>query len=281
MKRFFFLMILIILAQRPSAVHALDWYMSMDLSIPDVSTPRGVIQNRLVLGVDSSATDAFDNEWDTVALWSFLPYWSNSLRAAFPHPEYLSNSNYIANTEALWQDIRGNNQPSHRWNIEVSSDRLGTDTTIYWTFNTSTSQCQHPVLTLIDVTHNAVLPVSGNGSYTFPNGANPTQLAVDFTQGVAALPPSAPTNLWSPRQGKDTILLSWSGLNEPNLLGYHIFRRAASQTSYTRITAQPVTSPSFLDRNLSAGETYFYKVTAVNTDGCSSGESNEISVGLN
>ena len=271
MKRFLLLIILIAVVERPFTVHALDWYMAIDLSVPDASAPHGTLQSRLVLGVDPSATDGFNSEWDTVALWS------SPLKAVFPHPEYLDSPD----TQWLWQDIRGNSEPTHTWNIEVSSDRLGTNTTISWTFNTSTAQCQHPVLTLTDVTHNTVTAVSANGSYTFPNGADPTELVVDYTQGVAALPPSAPTNLWSPRQGQNSILLSWSGLNEPNLLGYQVFRRPAGQTAYLQITSQPVTSLSFLDKNLSSGETYFYKVTAVNTDGCSSGDSNEISVGFN
>lgn len=273
MKRFLFLIVLIVLMEVPSIARALDWYVAFDLSIPDASTPRGALQSRLVLGVDPAATDAFNNEWDTVALWS------SPLKATFHHPENANSGNPDA--EWLWQDIRANNQPTHTWNIEVSSDRLGTNTTIFWSLNTTNMQCQRLTLTLNDQTHGSSIPLSGSGSYTFPNGADPTQLAVDFSQGAAALPPSAPTNLWSPRQAKDSILLSWSSLNEPDLLGFHLFRRASGQTAYTQVTSQPLTSPSFMDRNLSPGETYFYKVTAVNTDGCASGESNEVSVVLN
>jgi hypothetical protein len=272
MKRFFILINLIAMAALPPTVRALDWSMALELSIPDTSLPRGAVQSRLVLGVAPSATDAFDHQWDTVALWS------SPLKATFPHSEY---PNDLPETQWLWQDIRGNSESSHTWNIEVASDRFGTNTTINWTFTTSMAQCQHPMVTLTDITHNVSNPISGNGSYTFPNGANPTQLVVQFTQGVAALPPTAPANLWSPRQGKESILLSWSSSNEPTLLGYHLFRHNSGQTTYTQITSQPVTSLSFMDKNLLTGETYFYKALAVNTDGCTSGDSNEISVTLN
>ena len=273
MKRFLILIMMIATVELPPAVQAIDWSMAIEFSIPDSSLPLGAVQSRLVLGVDPSATDAFDNQWDTVALWS------NSLKATFPHPDYPSD---LPDTQSLWHDIRGNSESSHTWNIEVSSDRFGTNTTIYWTFNTPMAeQCQPPIVTLTDVTHGVSTPVSGNDSYTFPNGADPTQLVVEFTRGIASLPPSAPTNLWSPRQGKESILLSWSGLNEPNLLGYHLFRRTSGQTTYMQMSSQPVTSLSLLDKNLSPGETYFYKVKAVNTDGCASGDSNEISVVLN
>jgi hypothetical protein len=274
MKKFFIITLITLTTTLgpASMAGALDWYLVLNFSIADPFAPNGVLQSRLILGVDSTADDQFNNQWDTVA----LP--AGPLQATFPHPEYLNSADYIAGSEWLWQDIRSNSQSSHTWNMDLFSDRLGTNTTLSWTFNTSGELCQRPIVRLIDATRNVTTEISGNGSYTFPNGVDPTRLVVDFTQGVAAPPPAPPTNLWSPRQGKESILLSWSGPGESQ--GYHLFRRAASQTAYSRITSQPVTSLSFLDGNLSPGETYFYKVTAVNVDGCSSGDSNEISVSL-
>ncbi|MCG3116482.1 MAG: fibronectin type III domain-containing protein [Candidatus Manganitrophus sp. SA1] len=278
MKKFFTL-ILIALTTTLGAVPtagALDWYMVLNFSIPDPLAPNGAFQNRLILGVDPFADDRFNNQWDTVA----LP--AGPLQATFPHPEYPSHPDYIAGSEWLWQDIRSNDQPSHIWDIDVSSDRAGANIILSWTFKTADNLCQRPVVRLIDATRGVTTEISpGGGSYAFPNGDQPTRLVVDFTEGASAPPPPPPTNLWSPRQGKESILLSWSGLIESDLLGYHLFRRASGQTAYTQITSQPVTSLSFLDGNLSPGETYFYKVTAVNPDGCSSGDSNEISVALN
>ncbi len=254
---------------------ALDWYMVLNFSVADPFSPNGALQSRLILGVDPAADDHFNNQWDTIA----LP--AGPLQATFPHPEYPSSADYIAGSEWLWRDIRSNSQSSHTWNLDVFSDRFGTNTIVSWTFNTANNLCQHPSIRLIDTNRNITTEISpGGGSYAFPNGVDPTRLVVDFTQGVAAPPPAPPTNLWSPRHGKESILLSWSSLGDSDILGYHLFRRAAGQTAYTQITSQPVTTLSYMDGNLSPGETYFYKVTAVNTDGCSSGDSNEASVNL-
>lgn len=258
-----------------SSVQALDWYLALNFSIADPSAPNGALQSRLVLGVDPAADNQFNNQWDTIA----LP--AGPLQATFPHPEYLNSPDYIAGSEWLWQDIRSSSQSSHIWNLDIFSDRLGTNTTVSWTFDTAGNLCQHPSIRLIDATRGITTEISGNGSYTFPNGANPTRLVVDFTQGVAAPPPAPPMNLWSPRQGRDNILLSWSSQRDPNLLGYNLFRRTASQPNYTQVNARPISSMSFLDPNLAPGETYFYRMAAVNADGCSSGYSNEISVALN
>jgi len=276
MKRFFSTLIILIgTLGSVSAGWALDWYMVLNFSIPDPFAVNGTLQSRLVLGVDPSADDRFNNQWDTIA----LP--AGPLQATFPHPEYRNNPDYIAGSEWLWQDIRSSDQSSHTWEIDVLSERPGTNTVLSWTFNTSNDLCQHPIVRLIDITRGITTEISaGGGSYTFPNGDAPGRLIVDFTEGASAPPPPPPTNLWSPRHGKESILLSWSGITDSDLRGYHLFRRTSSQTTYTQITTLPVTSLSYLDGNLSPGETYFYKVTAINADGCSSGDSNEISVAL-
>src|SRR5579884_100063 len=277
MRRFFsILAILMGTMGAPSIGWTLDWYMVLNFSTPDSFAPNGMIQTRLVLGVDPTADDRFNNQWDTIA------FSAGPLQATFPHPEYLNSPDYIPGSEWLWQDIRSSSASSQTWNMDVSSDRLGAATTVSWTFNTSSNLCQHPIVRLTDQTRGVVTEIApGGGSYSFPNGVDPTRLVVDFTQGNASSPPPPPMNLWSPRHGKESILLSWSSSNDPNLLGYYLFRRASTQTTYTQINSVPLTSLSFLDGNLSPGETYFYKATAVNTDGCSSVDSNEISVALN
>lgn len=274
MKYLFLFWMVLITLMTPSTGRALDWHMVLDFSIVDPTAPGGAIQSRLVLGADPSATAGFDSAWDTVAAPSSV------LNVTFPHPEYLNDPNHVEGSDFLWRDIRGNSASTQSWQIDASSDRSGSTTTVSWTFSPSSGLCQHPILTLTDQTHGAVESLPPTGSYSFPNGAAPTRLIISLDQGNALPPPPPPTGFWSPRQGKDTILLAWSGQNESNLLGYNLFRRAPGQTDYVKISPQPLTAMSFLDASLAPG-TYFYKIAAVNTDGCSSLYSNEISVALN
>lgn len=277
MKRFLLIIAVLISTMEIASVSwALDWYMVLNFSVPDPFAANGAIQSRLILGVDPAADDQFNNQWDTIALQA------GPLQATFPHPEYTNSSDYIAGSEWLWRDIRSSSAPSHSWDIDLFWDNPGANVTLSWTFVTSNSLCQHPIVRLTDTSRGVTTEIlSGGGSFTFPNGNDTMRLVVDFTQGAAATPPAPPMNLWSPRHGRESILLSWSAAGESDVLGYHLFRRTAGQTTYTQITSQPVTSLSFLDGNLSSGETYFYKATAVNPDGCSSGDSNEVSVVLN
>lgn len=276
MKRFLLILAIGVGIGTASVGWALDWHMVLHFSTPDPFATHGAVQSRLILGVDPAADDDFNNQWDTIA----LP--AGPLQATFSHPEYLNDAGYISGSERLWSDIRSSGKPSHTWEMEIFSEEPGAPILLSWTFNTAADLCRHPVVRLIDATREAIIEISpGGGAYTFPSGVDGTRLAVVFTEGAAALPPPPPTNLWSPRQGRESVLLSWSGLSDPNIRGYHLFRRAANQSAYARITTQPVASLSFLDGNLSPGERYFYKATAVNTDGCMSGDSNEISVALN
>jgi hypothetical protein len=260
----------------PSTGRALDWHLVLDFSIADPSAPGGAIQSRLVLGIDPSATEGFNSPWDTVAAPS-----GGALNVTFPHPEYLSDLNYVAGSESLWRDIRGNSGATQSWQIDAASNRSGAITTLSWSYIPSSGICQRPILTLLDPMHEGALSLSGNGSYSFPSGVDPTRLIINLDPGSANPPPPPPIGLWSPRQGKDSILLSWSGQNGSGPLTYNIFRRTSGQASSVKINPLPITGLSFLDTSLAPGETYFYKLVAINMDGCSSGDSSEFSIVLN
>jgi hypothetical protein len=78
------------------------------------------------------------------------------------------------------------------------------------------------------------------------SGAKPTT-----PTGVAAIP------------GNGSIALNWPA--PPTATGYDVKRATTSGGPYTTVGA--VTSPSFLDANLTNGTTYYYVVSAVNTYG--------------
>jgi hypothetical protein len=91
-----------------------DWEVNLKVT-------AGSAYNNLTLGADSTASDGFDNLWDTYA------YLGGQLRAYFPHSEWNMAQ------DIFWRDIRAN-QPSttKTWTMEVDSDLSGSTHTIEW-----------------------------------------------------------------------------------------------------------------------------------------------------
>jgi hypothetical protein len=64
--------------------------------------------------------------------------------------------------------------------------------------------------------------------------------------------------------------LSWAPNPESDVQGYEIFRSNSSDGSYVRISSEIIPETSWQDWNISAGNTYYYKLCAVDTSGNSS-----------
>jgi hypothetical protein len=95
-----------------------------------------------------------------------------------------------------------------------------------------------------------------------------------------SFPPKAPTRL-AAVPGTGAIDLSWEPNTEPDLAGYIVYRQSVPSTgSPTRLTHTPVAGPAFSDRTAQPGQTYSYRVTAIDAAGNESPASNEVQESL-
>jgi len=78
------------------------------------------------------------------------------------------------------------------------------------------------------------------------------------------------------------VRLTWrpapNGADDPQILGYNIFRCALASSECLQINAEVVELPEFIDADVRSGETYYYATTAVNRDGQQSALSNVVRV---
>ena len=92
-------------------------------------------------------------------------------------------------------------------------------------------------------------------------------------------PPQVPAGLVAiPGEGFGAPLaidLSWEPNAEPDLLGYYVYRRTG-QGEFRRINADPVPASAYRDLKIEAGQTYTYRVTAVDQRGNESGPGAEV-----
>jgi len=130
-----------------------------------------------------------------------------------------------------------------------------------------------------------------NGSYTLELPASATPVDVVFatsnydTRVIEDVPvpgtlnttltpeqPVTPTGL-SAEPGAGRVRLRWNANKETDLAGYHVYRRGAAESELERIriTNAAVVAADYADTTALAGETYVYRVSAIDTDGNESG----------
>ena len=92
----------------------------------------------------------------------------------------------------------------------------------------------------------------------------------------------APSGLTA-SSGDGEVTLSWNGLPDGGVDGYNVYRSTSLFSDLgnaEKITDTPVGTPSYADGTVDGGTTYYYRVTAVGTDGTESGPSGQASATL-
>jgi Abnormal spindle-like microcephaly-assoc'd, ASPM-SPD-2-Hydin len=74
-----------------------------------------------------------------------------------------------------------------------------------------------------------------------------------------------------------TVELKWEE-SLTSVAGYNIYRSSEPDGSYTKLEASPVGGASYTDTGLAAGQTYFYRIMAVDANNVESESSEQISV---
>jgi len=68
--------------------------------------------------------------------------------------------------------------------------------------------------------------------------------------------------------GSHNVVLTWTDSATPGVLGYYVYRGAASgEESTTPLNSTPIAGTSYADSNVTDGQTYYYVVTALGSDG--------------
>ena len=73
-----------------------------------------------------------------------------------------------------------------------------------------------------------------------------------------------------------SVTLTWTGSTSPGVTSYNVYRASTSGGPYGQIASVTAPATTYTDTNVSAGETYYYVVTAV-ASSSESGYSNEAS----
>jgi hypothetical protein len=88
-------------------------------------------------------------------------------------------------------------------------------------------------------------------------------------------PPPAPGELVALAEA-GRVRLVWRASEADDLAGYVVYRRPGETGAFERLTAQPVATAEYVDTAVQAGQSYTYRVTAVDQAGNESAASGEV-----
>ncbi|HOM60274.1 MAG TPA: cellulase family glycosylhydrolase [Anaerohalosphaeraceae bacterium] len=96
-----------------------------------------------------------------------------------------------------------------------------------------------------------------------------------ISAATPAIPPAAPSGLMAVA-GDGLVMLHWEANTESDLAGYYVYRSTTPGSGYIRLNDVLLSSPGFTDYSIACYTTYYYVVTAVDTDIFESAYSNEV-----
>ncbi len=114
-------------------------------------------------------------------------------------------------------------------------------------------------------------------SVTFkPTASGTLTGGITLTDNAASSPQAVSLTGTAVATVQPQVTLSWTE-SSTSVTGYNVYRSTQSGTGYTEINLSLVPSQSYVDTTVSAGQTYYYVVTAVNASGQQSAYSAQVS----
>ena len=107
---------------------------------------------------------------------------------------------------------------------------------------------------------------AASGAVTFMSSTSPA--ATESLSGTGVTPP------------QHSVTLNWSPSSSSNITGYNVYRGSQSGGPFGMLNSGLDAATHYIDSNVTAGQTYFYVVTAVDTSGTQSSYSNQVQANI-
>jgi Abnormal spindle-like microcephaly-assoc'd, ASPM-SPD-2-Hydin len=126
------------------------------------------------------------------------------------------------------------------------------------------------------------LPVTLNAgqSATFtvlfaPQASGSTSASLSFASNASNAPPSIAASGSGVAATQHSVSLSWQASTSP-VMGYNVYRGTQSGGPYAMLNSSVVPSTDYTDSSVAAGQTYFYVLTSVDSQGLESVQSSQV-----
>lgn len=109
-----------------------------------------------------------------------------------------------------------------------------------------------------------------------PASAGTAKGSVSVSSNASNSPDSITLSGTGVAPASHSVALSWTA-STSTVVGYNTYTSQQSGGPYTKLTSAPVAGTSYTDANVTAGQTYFFVVTSVDSSNVESAFSNEVS----
>jgi hypothetical protein len=158
----------------------------------------------------------------------------------------------------VWDDAKGGNQ---QWFLDYAEDGW------YYIRNRHSAKC-------LEVAGASIYAGANIQQWDKDGGTNQQWRLIPIGTTVEFVAPVAPTNLIATANAT-SIRLDWAANAETDLAGYTVYRSDSTGGTYNTI-ARNVTTTAFVDNTTIAGNTYYYKIRAIDKALNRSPYSNEV-----
>ncbi|MCP4614576.1 MAG: hypothetical protein GY845_38335 [Planctomycetes bacterium] len=152
---------------------------------------------------------------------------------------------------------------------------IGESTTLTWTSANADTCIIEPDMGSVGFNGSSIISPAKTTKYTMtatgPGGAITDSVTITVWDPIPA-PPSGLNTI----PGTGEILLTWNPNTESDLTGYNVYRSETAGGPYTKLTSPPITAAQYQDTGLTDLTTYYYVVTAMDTDVNESAYSDEV-----
>ena len=124
-----------------------------------------------------------------------------------------------------------------------------------------------------DLTSPAYLPLAGNSAIPSASAASAVAKA---TMPAVATAAATPATTATSSSNPVSVQLQWKA-SPSTVIGYRVYKSAVTGGPYADQVSSPVSGLSYVDTNVTAGATYYYVVTSLDSTGVESKFSNEAS----
>ncbi len=105
-----------------------------------------------------------------------------------------------------------------------------------------------------------------------PSGGGERTAALSITDNA----PGSPQTVSLSGAGSHDVILSWTSSETSGAVGFNVYRGTTSGgESSTPLNASPINGTTYVDESVASGATYYYVITAVNSNGVQSAASGE------
>ncbi len=162
--------------------------------------------------------------------------------------------------------------------VGARQNQTGTLTASGASVTVAAARSSNPEFTLSGLSFPATIAAGQSATFTVtfaPQASGSSTGSLSFASNATNAPSAASVTGSGTPAPQHNVSLSWNA-STSTVVGYNVYRGTQNGGPYVAVNSAPEASTSYVDNSVTAGQTYYYVVTAVDSGGTESVYSNQV-----